>query len=200
VITTAPKAKPKPSVQTEFMLTAMADATKREEERWVKMQVSIDILTSKVDSQGETQQQMAVQIDIATQALTQSVKDRLTLTQQLAATSDMVARLVADRCQDGGREGPGAHSGFFGGHQQEGAPMPPTVRHWDAITERTRIFLLIPPCRRCPFPSSMVSTLVSGWTSAWTIFVSSTFQSAFGPWPLLFIWKIMPPSGCKCIK
>jgi hypothetical protein len=81
VITTAPKAKPKPSVQTEFMLAAMADAAKREEERWVKMQASIDILTSKVDSQGETQQQMAVQIDIATQALTQSVKDRLTLTQ-----------------------------------------------------------------------------------------------------------------------
>jgi hypothetical protein len=125
VITTAPKAKPKPYVQTEFMLAAMADTVKREEERWVKMQVSIDILASMVDSQGETQQQMPVQMDITTQALTQSVKDRLTLAQQLVATSDMVAHLVADRCQDGGREGPSARSGFFRGHQQEGAPVPP---------------------------------------------------------------------------
>jgi hypothetical protein len=80
VTTTAPKAKPKPSVP--FVLIAMAEAGKHEEERWTEMQVSIELLASKVDSQGETQQQMVAQMDITTQALTRSLKDWLTLAQQ----------------------------------------------------------------------------------------------------------------------
>jgi hypothetical protein len=37
VITTAPKANPTLSVQTQFMLNAMVEAKKHEEERWAKM-------------------------------------------------------------------------------------------------------------------------------------------------------------------
>jgi hypothetical protein len=64
VITTALKVKPKPSLQTQFMLNAISYMTKHEEERWAKKQASIDLLRSTVDSQGETQQQMVVQMDI----------------------------------------------------------------------------------------------------------------------------------------
>jgi hypothetical protein len=123
VTTTAPKAKPKPSVP--FVLIAMAEAEKHEEERWTEMQVSIELLASKVDSQGETQQQMVAQMDITTQALTRSVKDWLTLAQQLAATRDMVARLAADRGQEGGRDGPGTSSWFFGGQTLGSTPVLP---------------------------------------------------------------------------
>jgi hypothetical protein len=59
VITTAPKAKLKLSVPTLFVIDAMADSVKREEERWMKMQTSLDLLSSNVDAQVESQQQMA---------------------------------------------------------------------------------------------------------------------------------------------
>jgi hypothetical protein len=56
VITTTPKAKLKPSVPTLFVIDAMADSVKREEERWTKMQTSLDLLSSNVDAQVESQQ------------------------------------------------------------------------------------------------------------------------------------------------
>jgi hypothetical protein len=59
VITTAPKAKLKLSVPTLFVIDAMADSVKREEERWTKMQTSLDLLSLNVDAQVESQQQMA---------------------------------------------------------------------------------------------------------------------------------------------
>jgi hypothetical protein len=59
VITTAPKAKLKLSVPTLFVIDAMADTVKREEERWTKMQTSLDLLSLNVDAQVESQQQMA---------------------------------------------------------------------------------------------------------------------------------------------
>jgi hypothetical protein len=58
VITTAPKAKLKLLVPTLFVIDAMADSVKREEERWTKMQTSLDLLSLNVDAQVESQQQM----------------------------------------------------------------------------------------------------------------------------------------------
>jgi hypothetical protein len=44
----------------------MAQDAKREEERWGKMQESIDLLYAKVDEQGDTQQQMTAQLQLTT--------------------------------------------------------------------------------------------------------------------------------------
>jgi hypothetical protein len=64
----APKSKStaKPSLHTRFVLDAMAQDAKREEERWGKMQESIDLLYAKVDEQGDTQQQMTAQLQLTT--------------------------------------------------------------------------------------------------------------------------------------
>jgi hypothetical protein len=47
------KAQLKPSQQTQFMLDAM-EAEAKEEERWKKMQESINLLFSKLEAQDET--------------------------------------------------------------------------------------------------------------------------------------------------
>jgi hypothetical protein len=58
VITRAPKskAKIKPSHQTLFVLDAMEATTKKDDERWDVMQGRIDLLFTKLEVQGETQQ------------------------------------------------------------------------------------------------------------------------------------------------
>jgi hypothetical protein len=116
VTTTTPKAKPKPSLQMKFVLDAMADEAKWDEERWLKMQQSLDILSSKVEAQGVSQHQMMAQLEITTQALSRSSKDQLAFAQQLAATSDVIVRLVAKRHREvrgtGADARGGIHKGF----------------------------------------------------------------------------------------
>jgi hypothetical protein len=55
VTTTASMTKPKLSMQMKFVLDAMVDKAKHEEERWLKMQQSLDALSSKVEAQGASQ-------------------------------------------------------------------------------------------------------------------------------------------------
>jgi hypothetical protein len=50
------KAKIKPSHQTLFVLDAMEATTKKDDERWDVMQGRIDLLFTKLEVQGETQQ------------------------------------------------------------------------------------------------------------------------------------------------
>jgi hypothetical protein len=69
VTTTASMTKPKLSMQMKFVLDAMVDKAKREEERWLKMQQSLDALSSKVEAQGASQHQMVAQLMITTQVL-----------------------------------------------------------------------------------------------------------------------------------
>jgi hypothetical protein len=53
----------------------MVDEAKHEEERWLKMQQSLEALSSKVEAQGASQHQMEAQLTITTQALVRSSKD-----------------------------------------------------------------------------------------------------------------------------
>jgi hypothetical protein len=73
----------------------MEAVAKKEDSCWDQMQRSIDLLCSKLESEEEVQHQMPAQLDIATQTLAQSSKDQAALAQQIAATSDLVARLAA---------------------------------------------------------------------------------------------------------
>jgi chromosome segregation ATPase len=62
VIATAPKSKAyKPLRQTLFMLEANM---KKVDERWDKMQMSVDMLFAKLGSQEEVQSQMAVKLNL----------------------------------------------------------------------------------------------------------------------------------------
>jgi hypothetical protein len=110
VTTTAPKSKAcvKPSQQTQFVLDALDSTEKREDQRWEKMQESIDLLFSKLEAQEETQGQMAVQMELTAKAMTQSSQEQLALAQQLAATSEVVARLAIEKQQGDAQEVQGA--------------------------------------------------------------------------------------------
>jgi hypothetical protein len=72
---------------------------KKADERWDKMQMSIDMLFAKLGSQEEVQTQMAAQLNLTAQALNQSSKDHMALMQQMTATSELVARLAVEHAQ-----------------------------------------------------------------------------------------------------
>jgi hypothetical protein len=80
----------------------MADDMKREEEHWLRMQQSLDLLSSKVEVQGASQHQMVAQLEITTQVRARSSKDQLAFAQQLLAASDVIVRLVTESHPNGG--------------------------------------------------------------------------------------------------
>jgi hypothetical protein len=55
----APKDKAKPSVQTQFVLSVMAEEKKKDEQRWEQMQTNVDHLFAKLEKQSDAQTQMA---------------------------------------------------------------------------------------------------------------------------------------------
>lgn len=75
------------------MLDAMADAVKQVEDRWKKVQESLDLLFIQIEALGNSQQQMAVQMELTAKAVNQSTQGPLLLSKQLKATGDAVARL-----------------------------------------------------------------------------------------------------------
>jgi hypothetical protein len=80
----------------------MADDVKHEEEHWLRMQQSLDLLSSKVEVQGASQHQMVAQLEITTQVRARSSKDQLAFAQQLLAASDVIVRLVTESHPNGG--------------------------------------------------------------------------------------------------
>lgn len=71
----------------------MADAVKQVEDRWKKVQESLDLLFIQIEALGNSQQQMAVQMELTAKAVNQSTQGPLLLSKQLKATGDAVARL-----------------------------------------------------------------------------------------------------------
>jgi hypothetical protein len=81
-------------------LEAKEAAWKKEDERWDMMQGRMDLLLAKLETQGETQQQMFMQLDLTAQALTKYSQEQLVLAQQITATIDLVAKLAVERTDD----------------------------------------------------------------------------------------------------
>jgi hypothetical protein len=57
----------------------MEAAWKKEDERWDVMQGRMDLLLAKLETQGETQQQMFMQLNLTAQALTKYSQEHLVL-------------------------------------------------------------------------------------------------------------------------
>lgn len=121
MITTAPKtkSKPKPSQQTQFIMDAMAEASHRaqekareEEDRWAKMQESLDLLYAQVHAMDATQSQLVAQMEITAKAVNRSTQDQILLAKHLAETSEAVARISTGKKQ----MGEGVSNGSVGGH------------------------------------------------------------------------------------
>lgn len=62
-VITAPVAKP--SVQSRFILEAMADKAKEDGDRWERLMIKLDRLTDKVVDMDEVQQQLLAQAELA---------------------------------------------------------------------------------------------------------------------------------------
>jgi hypothetical protein len=127
VITTASKAKLKPSVQTRFVLDAMESNIKKEEARLEQIQKVVYLLVVKFKAQDVVQQRMVAQLTLTTQAVIQSSKERLTLAQQLASTSKLVERLMADSSREDARDGGIVHNTATTVRRMEVQTCTPTV-------------------------------------------------------------------------
>jgi hypothetical protein len=114
------KAKAKPSLQTQFVLGAMEADVKWESEKWEKMHKSINLIFTKLDSWGKSQNQMAVQMEITVKSLTRSAQEHLVLAQQIAETSSLVARMAVGLSPDEGIHGPPPGGGRCTGPQPGG--------------------------------------------------------------------------------
>jgi hypothetical protein len=84
-------------VQTQFVLDAMAAEEQKMEKHLEKMHESINLICSKLQAHDAAQQQIATQMNLTTQAITQSLDEQLKMAQQLAAMSEMLARLTTDQ-------------------------------------------------------------------------------------------------------
>jgi hypothetical protein len=91
----------------------MESDAKREEARFEQIQKVVEFLVVKLEAQEEMQHQMAAQMALMTQAVTQLTKEQVALSQQVASTSELVARLMVDHRKDDIRDG---RDGFDRGH------------------------------------------------------------------------------------
>lgn len=79
--TTAPA--PKPSVQTRFVLEAVAAGASKEEELWTRMFEKLDAMSHGLDEMEEVQQQFG-QADLAAVVAEQAGKERDILSRRVA--------------------------------------------------------------------------------------------------------------------
>lgn len=89
--TTAPN--PKPSVQTRFVLDAMATKEKEEADRWEKMMAKMDRLAEKVMGVEEVQNQLLAQVGLAATVAQRAAEERILIAQQMERTEKVVAEL-----------------------------------------------------------------------------------------------------------
>lgn len=96
--TTAP---PKPSAQTQLLLSRMDDREKQEDERWDDVMANMDLLFAKVATVDSRQQQfearLEAKVDMSSTVLEQLLKDQQLLAKQLEVTGQAVAKLTINQ-------------------------------------------------------------------------------------------------------
>ena len=90
-------AQPKPSVQTQFVLTRMDEDALREDRRWDRVSENFDLLFSRVEVIGANQHRLEAQMNLGNKVMEQILKDQQLLAKQIEVTGDVVARLMLDR-------------------------------------------------------------------------------------------------------
>ena len=86
--TTAP---PRPSVQTQFVLSAMEDASRAEQLRWERVNDKFDLLFSQVDDILGTQIKLEAQYNMTNKVVEQMLRDQEILAKQIENTGQAVA-------------------------------------------------------------------------------------------------------------
>ena len=83
-------APPKPSVQTQFILEAMASSDERDSSRFDQVLESLDLLFVKVGQLDTTQQRMATQMDLGNQVMEHMLKDQQSLATQMEVAGKLL--------------------------------------------------------------------------------------------------------------
>ena len=89
ISTTAP---PKPSVQTTFILNAMAEEAEKEGTKLEQILESIYLLFTRVSDIGLAQQRMCTQLELNTQAVDLQTAEQKLMARQIAETGQAVAQ------------------------------------------------------------------------------------------------------------
>jgi hypothetical protein len=126
--TTTPKAKP--SVQTRFVLEAMAESDRATQERWSQVLESLEVLTGQVKDVQKVQLQLMTQVDLAAGVTERAAEERNELYLRMEETRREIAQMRLEqmgRNLEGTPEGLGNRNGgrhpplnnFVQGEQQE---------------------------------------------------------------------------------
>ena len=93
-VTTAP---PKPSVQTQILLTQMEERAQAEDAHWDSVMESLDLLFTKVATMENCQQRVETQLDVSARVMEQVLLDQQTLAKQMESTGNAVAQLTINQ-------------------------------------------------------------------------------------------------------
>lgn len=99
-------APPKPSAQTLFVLSAMDERLRKEDERWEQVGENFDTLFAQVESISKNQQRMEVQFGASSSIMEQMLKDQQALAKQLEANTQAMAHLSLNQQKSKDEEPP----------------------------------------------------------------------------------------------
>jgi hypothetical protein len=120
---TAPVAKP--SVQTRFILEAMADQERGAKEDWGQMMETLEAVCARLKDVERAQQQLMVRSELAATVAERAAAERVQMSQKMDETKKLVEQLrLENRSKELG-ETPGA---AVEGEQHHQPPVPPFNR------------------------------------------------------------------------
>lgn len=197
-VTTAP---PKPSVQTQFVLSRMDSLEKRVEERWDQVMASLDLLFAKVEEVEVNQQKTDTRVEMSTKVMEQMLKDQQLLAKQMEVTGQAVAKLTLAQMENQrALDSPTSSENSFENRVPQFQPRgqnhhrPPNFQRRED-SDRFQPRNLIP---KMAFPKLRVRIHAFGETSVKTISSCLIFLLVYGlPW-LLSVWRAKQQSGCMC--
>lgn len=183
-------APPKPSAQTQFVLTKMDEQMAKDDARWDQVMENMDLLFAQVGEISTNQQKMAAQFSISTQVMEQLLADQQLLSKQIDATGQAVAKSTLNRgsTSSGGGRSPSPASSeepvenpFHPRRNHTGDPHPRSGfashrQHYKGFgSSRTVV-----PKLYCPRFEELI--LGFGRIGAWIIFAFVMFLSQCGHW------------------
>ena len=89
----SPRRPPNP-LQTQFVLDAMDETARHDDERWEQVMESLDLIFAWMTNLGRTQQQLRSQVELTTQAVDKLGKEQQILTQKVDSTAQTVAQML----------------------------------------------------------------------------------------------------------
>lgn len=92
-------APPKPSVQTQCILSRMDEVSKISDKHWDQVMENLDLLFAKVGEIDRNQQKMDARVDISTKVTEQILKDQQLLAKQMELTGQAVSKLSLDQME-----------------------------------------------------------------------------------------------------